>query len=255
MSTATAGGLDAFKFSPCSREQIQAILSPNKCTELNDTPGNIVHYPSSWHDKLPGHIYDRNKQCQMQYGSTYRQCEPKLSDCGSLFCTENGATCPSNVAPPLDGTYCGLRKWCIAGECVDDGLSGPINGGWSDWPADYSTCSYTCGGGVQWKTRTCTNPKPARGGADCVGSSRGHCRVCNSVQCPSGSETFREQQCKAKNSGYVPYFDSSKKCRLLCRYGNALYEEGQVKDGTRCNSERDNKDVCIQGVCKPVGGM
>ncbi|XP_048588215.1 A disintegrin and metalloproteinase with thrombospondin motifs 20 [Nematostella vectensis] len=252
MSHAIAGGVDAFKFSPCSREQIQHVLAGDSCTVLDDAPGNIVHYPSSWHGKLPGQIYDRNKQCQMQYGSTYRQCEMKVSDCGSLFCTKTYFTCPSNVAPPLDGTYCGERKWCIAGECIDDG-SLPINGGWSDWSADYSACSYSCDGGVQWKTRTCTNPKPARGGADCVGSGRGHYRGCNSAPCTSGSETFREQQCKAKNSGYVPYFDSDHPCQLLCTSGRLAYPEGQVKDGTRCNSDRNNKDVCIQGVCKPVG--
>ena len=47
-------------------------------------------------------------------------------------------------------------KWCIKGECVDDG-SPMIDGGWSDWQ-DTQSCTQTCGGGVQWKTRTCTNP-------------------------------------------------------------------------------------------------
>lgn len=47
-------------------------------------------------------------------------------------------------------------KWCIKGECVDDG-SPMIDGGWSDWQ-DTQSCTRTCGGGVQWKTRTCTNP-------------------------------------------------------------------------------------------------
>ncbi len=39
-----------------------------------------------------------------------------------------------------------------------------INGGWSDW----SNCNVSCGGGTQ--TRTCTNPSPSGGGADCPGS-------------------------------------------------------------------------------------
>lgn len=47
-------------------------------------------------------------------------------------------------------------KWCIQGECVDDG-SPMIDGGWSDWQ-DTQSCTQTCGGGVQWKTRSCTNP-------------------------------------------------------------------------------------------------
>ena len=31
------------------------------------------------------------------------------SDCGSLYCTNTGWSCYSQVAPPLDGTYCAPR--------------------------------------------------------------------------------------------------------------------------------------------------
>ena len=50
----------------------------------------------------------------------------------------------------------------------------PVNGGWSDW----SACSVSCGGGTQ--TRTCTNPAPSGGGADCVGASS---QSCNTQAC------------------------------------------------------------------------
>lgn len=43
----------------------------------------------------------------------------------------------------------------------------PVNGGWSDWSA--------CTNGQQ--TRTCTNPTPANGGADCQGPSTQTCTV------------------------------------------------------------------------------
>src|SRR3989344_136275 len=54
----------------------------------------------------------------------------------------------------------------------------PVNGGWSDW----SACSKACGGGTQ--TRTCTNPTPANGGAQCSGSSS---QTCDTQTCPSPS--------------------------------------------------------------------
>ena len=44
----------------------------------------------------------------------------------------------------------------------------PRDGGWTEF-GDWSECSAECGGGTQTRTRTCTNPAPARGGADCVG--------------------------------------------------------------------------------------
>ncbi len=61
-----------------------------------------------------------------------------------------------------------------------------INGGWSNW----SACSAICDGGVQ--TRTCTNPTPQNGGADCSGSSS---QTCNTHPCgtPNSCNTITHE--------------------------------------------------------------
>ena len=45
----------------------------------------------------------------------------------------------------------------------------PINGGWTDWTAQDNSCGFYAADRNQ--TRSCTNPTPAYGGADCSGSS------------------------------------------------------------------------------------
>jgi len=67
---------------------------------------------------------------------------------------------------------------------VDCGGSCPdclVNGGWSDFGA-WSACSASCGAGQMTASRTCTNPKPANGGAECVGQSV-LSKECNKSDC------------------------------------------------------------------------
>jgi hypothetical protein len=69
------------------------------------------------------------------------------------------------------GFFLTLNKaYCIVG-----------NGGWSNWTRN-STCSVTCGRGIQLYTRSCTNPSPNVIGAFCVGESY-YVEVCNANNC------------------------------------------------------------------------
>ena len=57
-----------------------------------------------------------------------------------------------------------------------------VDGGWSLF-GEWGSCSLTCGGGVQDRQRTCTNPSPAFGGRPCDGSSM-ETRFCQQFPCP-----------------------------------------------------------------------
>ena len=107
--------------------------------------------------------------------------------------------------------YCGADGVCLTAvvSCRDrmccDSTSVPRNGGWSDWtdwvhPNDYpaaeGTCSVPCGGGTQSRTRSCTNPTPLCGGADCVGDAV-ETRACNIQACCTDECSVGDIRCSS----------------------------------------------------------
>ena len=60
-----------------------------------------------------------------------------------------------------------------------------VNGGFTDFNK-WSTCSKTCGGGTQTRSRTCTDLKPAYGGKGCSGLSQ-QIQPCNVHDCPGSN--------------------------------------------------------------------
>ena len=63
-----------------------------------------------------------------------------------------------------------------------------VNGGYSDW-TEFSECTVPCGGGIQERTRNCSNPEPANGGKDCkeLGPDK-ESQKCNTEACPAESK-------------------------------------------------------------------
>jgi len=114
-------------------------------------------------------------------------------DCSCIATTCVGSTCiDSNCGQTCDGTLlpdCScIATTCVGSTCTDplcgqacSGTKPSVNGGWSAWSA-WSACSVYCGGGTQTRTRTCTNPVPSCGGADCVGASLDS-QACNTQAC------------------------------------------------------------------------
>lgn len=84
----------------------------------------------------------------------------------------------SNPYPSRFGDHCfgDARddEICLSSACQD--------GGWADW-STWSTCSRTCGDGIQTRSRTCDNPLPSIQGNYCQGNSY-QVETCSLRNCP-----------------------------------------------------------------------
>lgn len=57
-----------------------------------------------------------------------------------------------------------------------------VHGQWSGW-VNWTECSATCGGGYQFRSRACNNPRPQYDGQDCLGVNFQN-RTCSVYACP-----------------------------------------------------------------------
>lgn len=63
------------------------------------------------------------------------------------------------------------------------------DGNWTRW-TPWTTCTRKCGGGVQSRLRSCTNPQPSSGGQYCVGKAS-DTRMCNTQECAGMFEALK----------------------------------------------------------------
>ena len=64
-----------------------------------------------------------------------------------------------------------------------------VDGGWTAW-GSYSPCTKSCGGGTQFRQRSCTNPRPSHGGKTCTGQARQN-HACHTAACPTRPPTTK----------------------------------------------------------------
>jgi len=108
----------------------------------------------------------------------------------------------------------------------------PVDGGWSEFI--YSDCSSTCGEGTRMGSRTCTNPRPAYSGDDCVGDSM-VTDSCDSGPCPV-------------NGGWSEYIYSD--CSATCGFGTQIgtrtcTNPRPAHDGDDCEGDSMVYDNCM----------
>ncbi|XP_046575475.1 uncharacterized protein LOC124283455 [Haliotis rubra] len=136
-----------------------------------------------------------------------------------------------SVEPTVTESYQNQTIDCNTEECG-------VDGGWTDWEEwqDVDECSVQCGGGKkdQDRSRTCTNPSPAFGGADCDGESYQNQTIdCNTEECGD--------RC-ADDGAFLAHATDEKRF-YQCRNGRALRQ--QCPEGTVYDSENSICDHAI----------
>ncbi|XP_074529951.1 A disintegrin and metalloproteinase with thrombospondin motifs 2-like [Halichoeres trimaculatus] len=263
-----------FHWSRCSMQELGRYLSSYDC--LRDDPFDH-NWPSL--PQLPGLHYSMNEQCRFDFGVGYTMCTAlqkagqsgtqyrTFDPCKQLWCShpDNPFFCKTKKGPPIDGTMCGNGKHCFKGHCI--WLTPDIikqDGNWGSW-SEFGQCSRTCGGGVQFRTRDCDNPRPANGGRTCMGANY-QFQMCNNNECEDIYSDTREEQCHALDPRFeihsnkhhwMPYEhpDPNKRCHLHCQSKetrDVVFTQRMVLDGTRC-SYKDPHSVCVRGECEKVG--
>uniref|UniRef100_A0A667YWC8 ADAM metallopeptidase with thrombospondin type 1 motif 8 n=1 Tax=Myripristis murdjan TaxID=586833 RepID=A0A667YWC8_9TELE len=259
-------------WSPCSALYITEFFDNGHGDCLLDAPENTMPLPR----ELPGTTYSLDRQCQQIFGEEFVHC-PNTSDsdvCSQLWCQEDGkmhCTTKNGSLPWADGTPCGPNGTCLHGACMDTRAHTHthvvVDGGWSLW-GPWQQCSRTCGGGVEFSYRECTDPVPQNGGKYCEGQ-RVQYQSCNTQPCDNkDGKSFREEQCEKYNSPsyldlngnmkqWIPKYagvSPRDRCKLFCRArGSSEFKvfEAKVIDGTTCGP--DTTSVCVQGQCVKAG--
>ncbi|XP_038520238.1 A disintegrin and metalloproteinase with thrombospondin motifs 8 isoform X1 [Canis lupus familiaris] len=261
-------------WSPCSAMYLTELLDGGHGDCLLDAPTSALPLPTDLPGRMP--LYELDQQCKQIFGLGFRHC-PNTSTqdiCAQLWCHSDGAEplchTKNGSLPWADGTPCGPGRLCSDGSCLPeeevDRPKAVVDGGWAPW-GPWGECSRTCGGGVQFSHRECTDPEPQNGGRYCLGR-RAKYQSCHTEECPPDGKSFREQQCEKYNAynytdmdgtllQWVPKYagvSPRDRCKLFCRArGRSEFKvfEAKVIDGTLCGPE--TLAICVRGQCVKAG--
>ncbi|XP_030633968.1 A disintegrin and metalloproteinase with thrombospondin motifs 8 [Chanos chanos] len=259
-------------WSACSAFYVTEFFDKGHGDCLLDRPEEFLPLPK----ELPGMTYSLDQQCQQIFGEEFAHC-PNISDsdvCSQLWCKKDGqslCTTRNGSLPWADGTACAPNRACLNSACMPAEEvfrpREPVNGDWGEW-GPWQECSRTCGGGIMFSYRECTNPVPQNGGKYCEGQ-RVRYQSCNTPACADKhGKSFREEQCEKYNSyNYLDIHGNVKRwipkyagvpprdrCKLFCRArGSSEFKvfESKVIDGTTCGP--DTTSICVQGQCIKAG--
>ena len=113
-----------------------------------------------------------------------------------------------------------------------------VDGGWCKW-SSWGSCSKSCNGGTQVRSRTCTNPEPQYGGKQCAGSSQST-RACNQQKCPQHGNW----------AGWSRWSSCSKTCGGGTRFRNRTCSNPPpAYGGEPCHGSSAQTQYCTKGHC------
>jgi len=207
----------------------------------------------------------------------------ELEECSSDLCPvcvdpATGET--YNVLETFNETDC-YQCYCnttLQIECYEL-VTSKTPGIWSSW-SDWTTCSATCGTGVQTRTRTCNSPPPKCGGRPCQGPTAEHqeciSEMCSTVSlpptttptvCTDPDEEFAYNMCETTCDGLL-MMEGNDTCRgnvvisaCACQSGLARDVDGNCVSIDECyvcydenkqpypSTWEDPSDPCIYYLC------
>ncbi|XP_060586448.1 uncharacterized protein LOC132742139, partial [Ruditapes philippinarum] len=113
-----------------------------------------------------------------------------------------------------------------------------VDGNWGSW-SPWSMCDVTCENGTQTRTRTCTDPAPAQGGLDCIGSNIST-KSCSKELCPV-------------HGGWTAW-SSWDACSVTCGVGIERRHRNcsnpiPDRNGLQCFGDTLDVQMCFPGPC------